>query len=116
MKLAPTLTKSDLCLKTVHRYDFGKDKWQRLPSLLNPRSHHASCAIGSSLYVFCGSRGKSGNTTDSIEKLINANSNKISAIRWQEIQVSCKFTVRERPIVSTLNDREIVIIGGYSQW
>ena len=72
--------KSEVCLPAVHRYDLARNKWQELPDLLSPRSHHASCAIGSSLYVFCGSLGSSGKLTGSIERLSNATDSKISAI------------------------------------
>ena len=39
---------------TVERYDLRKEEWQIMPSLNIARSQHASCTLGSYVFVFCG--------------------------------------------------------------
>ena len=38
----------------VERYDCGKDKVCRIPSLNEPRMYLSTCAMGSSIYAICG--------------------------------------------------------------
>ena len=39
---------------TVERYDLRKQDWQVMPRLNIARSQHASCTLGSQVFVFCG--------------------------------------------------------------
>ena len=56
---------------TVTRYDIFKNKFESMPSLNVARYYHSSCALGKSLYIFCG-RKEDHEPTNSIEKLTNA--------------------------------------------
>ena len=42
-------------LKTVEKFDHGKNKWSKMPSMVKGRRHHASIAIRNKLYMIGGS-------------------------------------------------------------
>ena len=45
---------SDKGAKTAEYYSFAADQWRELPDLLTKRYSHASCVMGSVVYVFGG--------------------------------------------------------------
>ena len=42
--------------RTVERYDLNREEWQVMPSLNIGRVGHASCTLGSHVFVFCGKK------------------------------------------------------------
>ena len=59
-------------MQNVYRYDIELDRWEKMPPMIKGRAKHASCAIGSTLYVFCGKVDKKSYQKGSIEKLAMA--------------------------------------------
>ena len=69
--------------------------------------------MGDSLYIFCG-QTDNGSYLSSIEKLVSAGAKNIkSGDRFQEINLHDSFLSRQTPVVSRLNQREFVIMGGH---
>ena len=52
--LATCGTVRGAAVDTCHRFETATSTWQALPSLNFARSHHASCSLDGSVYVFCG--------------------------------------------------------------
>ena len=52
-----------LTVGVVERYDVLENKWERAPTLVEPRGSHGACAVGSTLYVVSGGGCKSNLTS-----------------------------------------------------
>ena len=39
----------------VEKYEIDTNEWTTAPNLNQERANHSSCALGGSIYVFCGS-------------------------------------------------------------
>ena len=85
-----------------------------MPNMQAERLHHASCALGDTVYVFCGEDGDFNVIcTNQIEKLSKAHHPEPPFLHiWQTIEISSDFIDRRYPGVSALNSNEIVIVGG----
>ena len=82
-----------------------------MPKMVQGRSKHSSCPIGHRIYVFCGY--EDGKLLNSIERM---DTRKIATgdAFWLYIDVPHSvLSVRVEPVVSKLNDTEVVIMGGY---
>ena len=97
-------------MRSVERYDIGNDKWELMPDLTEERWYHASVVQGGTVYVLCGFNGSCD--LDDLESLDTAQLASGGA-RWQRIRIATAvLTPREQPVAASLNDREIVILGG----
>ena len=95
-------------INTVERYDIQNDSWEELPSLNIGRYRHGSCALLSSVYVFCG-MDWNANKVSSIEILNTDNLNTQEGWRLLEMPI---LGERIYPGVQALNMNQIVILGG----
>lgn len=97
---------------SVDCFEIDSNTWSSAPDLNVPRAVHSSCAFSASvIYSFCGFNGTV--CLNSIEKLVFNRG--VAASGWQLIEVpsSCLLGRRD-PLVSQINENEIVILGGYN--
>ena len=101
-------------LNSVECYNIEKNEWVKAPSLNINRQMHSSCAIGNSVYVFCGI-GYFKCSINSIEKLSNATSVSTSS-RWQVIFPNRDhLSPRVWPATCAINSQKILLLGGEVQ-
>ena len=116
-------------LSTVHRIkwlvDNGPDQdgklalaIEKMPNLNVARRDHASCALGSSIFVFCGKSSAScRQSLNTIERLnlTSSNSSRRSQSYWQLIrQNQANLAPRYQPAVAQISQYEVAILGGWS--
>ena len=88
--------------------------WEELPALNVARRDHASCALGSSVFVFCGTAGDCRMSLNSIERLSLQREQRMTY--WQLIRAPvATLEPRCQPAVAPLNAHEIAILGGWSK-
>ena len=93
-------------------FDIKTNKWRVAPSLNIARYMHASCAIGKTVYVFCG-KVPGLLITNSIERSRVTGRSQMEP--WELLQVNgSSLAPRHSLGVCPLNQTEIVIIGGQS--
>lgn len=94
----------DLAGRKVSIYKWHEREWTSAPDLNHPRYLHASCSLGSSVYVFGGA-----NVQGSIESLQVGVSQ-----AWTVFVVPNKLLSRRSdPAVTILDERSIVVFGGH---
>ena len=101
--------------RRVERYDIARDKWEDLPMMNVGRALHSSVAFNDRFaFVFCGERMPTGGLTTSIERY---DVQKETA-GWREIRISTTKNdltrARQVPAIIQLNDKEILIMGGFA--
>ena len=90
--------------KKVSIYDLELMKWQDAPPLNSGRSGHASCALGSRVYVF---RGRS--KLPQIEYL-----DVDSMSSWEIITLPNWLTMRYAETATVLSQSTIAVFGGFN--
>ena len=94
--------------KSVEKYSLEAYRWTKLPDMNEVRAMHASCIVGSSLFVFCGS-SPDLQANETFERF---DTEKVGA-QWElimNLKVHC-ITRRLRPAACPLNESEILILG-----
>ena len=88
--------------------------WENLPSLNVARRDHASCSMGSSVFVFCGTAGDCSMSLNSIERLCVQQESRMK--HWQLIRMPLDILEpRYQPAIAAINQHEIAIVGGWSR-
>ena len=112
----------------VERYDCGKDKVCRIPSLNEPRMYLSTCAMGSSIYAICGfNKDEQGESRflNTFERLDNPGAEEGTEehedLEWVTLALAEEInllTERASTIAVAINTQEIAIFGGYKgpQW
>lgn len=95
--------------QTSELYLVDENKWVELPRLQRVRQRHASCAIGLTVYVFCGLE-RLWWTNELIEKLDLSK----AVLSWCTVNLAqdTALTLRHSLGVAPLNEVEILILGG----
>ena len=101
-------------LSTVSSHDLPTNTWLvNLPQLNYSRAYAASCLITGYVYVFAGT-GYNRLELDSIEKICSSSLASNAPASWALIVVPPDILrPRFSPAVASLNDYEIVIMGGH---
>ena len=95
--------------RLANRLNLRTKRWETVADLNYERYHHASCALGAYVYVFCGLSGPLMLSTNTIEKLDATRPDS----RWTLIHVpETELPPRYGCIAAPLNNKEIVILGG----
>ena len=94
--------------KAVECYDLQENRWDRKPQLNTGRESAASCEHDGHVFVFCGIL-KDFERTNTIERI----SLKGCAAFWEQFLVNKNdLKPRSSPVVVSLNDNQIAILGG----
>ena len=99
---------------SVHRFDIAKNKWEDMPDFNIRRLEHSSCALGTKLYIFMGKNEYS--YLNSIEHLETKKVFASKPATWKLLEIegeACDTIPYCNIGITSLNNHEIVIIGGY---
>ena len=99
-------------LDSVDKYDIAANEWSNAPSLNKQRCDHSCCALGDSIYVFCGVN-QNGFSMNSIECLDAGALIRGLQVTWQLISLSKgRLSRRSATLVAPFSQTEIIILGG----
>ena len=98
-------------VRSVERLSIVFRRWEQVQPMNIGRSLHGSCALGNSIYVFCGLTSFMKHT-NSIEKLVVDG----PYARWEKWEL-IEFPLNTFPVnrsfnCAALNSHEIVLLGG----
>ena len=105
-------------LTSVDCYNIRSNTWSEAPAVNKERADASSCEQGDFVYTFGGLKSKAGYQLADIERLnarhfIQGRSRKNT---WELLQLTSSdgniLTRRENAIMTSVNDREILILGG----
>jgi len=91
----------------AEKYNVTTNTWTTLPDLNKGRMDHGMCAMGSTVYVFCGKMNRESN---SLIEYLNLD---LTIPTWNEIVMPIRnINDRRSCSVAAINDHEIAIVGG----
>ena len=94
-----------LGLRSVERYDLKNDHWKKMPLMNEIRENHASCALGSAIYMFCGFND--GNFSYTIERLEVVQPDQF----WHLILFpEASKLIRSNPSVCAVEEKDEIVI------
>ena len=99
-------------LDSVSRFNIDKDQWESgTPNLNIERSLAAACTSGDRIFVIGGVDGDN-HYLNSVE-VLNVEKMVSDEADWELVKFPTEvFTPRRNPLVTALNENEIVIMGG----
>ena len=92
-----------VALQSCEQYDIETDTWRVLPSMQTARASHAAVVKNGAVYVFGGFAN--GIHLDTIERL--------SGEKWDVVSTQTKFSARTAPGAIFIDDKRVVIFGGW---
>ena len=96
--------------KRAEMYDIKQNKWKVVADLNVARHYHSSTSFGINLvFIFCGINNLTKKYLNSIERFDLKNPDK-----WTIIEPGVRMPVRQGCGACPINEKEIMIFGGYS--